>query len=171
MQPSPTTLAYLAGMIDADGYITINRSVRKGRVYHAPQVGISGTRRQPHDLAASIWGGNVGCFTPRNPRHRPVFQWTRQGRTAVEAITAIRPYLLIKGAHADLALDLWADIEDGHDDDPFPWAPANYDPTPARDALRADLVDLNQWRRAGRTLDGIIHDGFPNQHTAQAVSS
>ena len=59
-----TTLAYLAGMIDGDGYISITRSVRNGNEYFGPQVGIAGTRREPHDLAASIWGGVVSTYKP-----------------------------------------------------------------------------------------------------------
>ena len=30
-----TTIAYIAGMIDGDGYITINRSCRSGKLYFA----------------------------------------------------------------------------------------------------------------------------------------
>lgn len=35
----PTTLAYLAEMIDSDANITINRSQRGRSVYHWPQIG------------------------------------------------------------------------------------------------------------------------------------
>jgi hypothetical protein len=163
----PTTLAYLAGMIDGDGYITINRSKRGPYVYHGPQIGIAGTRREPHDLAASIWGGSVGCFRPTNPRHRAQFQWTRQGAVAVAAIEALKPYLRIKLQHAELALELWAHLEEGRAEDPFPWFSPNYEPIQARDAMRAEMIGLNQSRNrlrrqeAGRLLDGIEHNGFP----------
>lgn len=40
-------LAYLTGVIDADGYVTATRSERKGRLYFGAQVGITGSRRQP----------------------------------------------------------------------------------------------------------------------------
>ena len=40
-------LTYLAGVIDADGYVTATRSERKGRLYFGAQVGITGSRRQP----------------------------------------------------------------------------------------------------------------------------
>lgn len=65
-----TILAYMAGMIDADGYISIQRS-RHGRyLYFGPQVGIAGTRREPHDLASSLWGGRVYRYEPKNKLHR-----------------------------------------------------------------------------------------------------
>lgn len=147
--------AYLAGIIDADGYITINRSQRGTTIYHAPQVGIAGTRRQPHDLAASLWGGNVGLFKPNNPSHREQYQWTRQGAAAVAVIEAIRPYLLIKADHADLAIELWEHVQAGRfgKDDPFPWMGPDYDPVRARDLLRTEMIDMNQSRnRVRRTL-------------------
>jgi hypothetical protein len=163
----PTTLAYLAGMIDGDGYITINRSVRKGKVYHAPQIGIAGTRREPHDLAASIWGGTVGCFLPANAAHRPQFQWSRQGEVAAEIIRALEPYLLVKVEHAWLALRLWDHILEGKSDDPFPWYGPHFEPQRERDEMRQWMIDMNQSRNrvgkkaAGRLLDGRTHDEFP----------
>lgn len=164
MSPEPTTLAYLAGVIDSDGYITINRSERKGLVYHGPQIGIAGTRRQPHDLAASIWGGNVGCFVPKNRLHRPQFQWTRQGASAVSVIEALYPYLLVKIDQADLALELWDHTEEGRwtKSDPYPWFGPHYDPIEHRDDLRAQMIGLNQSRnRSGRLLDGVEYNSMP----------
>ena len=55
MQPEPTTLAYLAG------------SRHKGRVYVGAAIGIAGTRREPHDLAAALFGGTVRSYAPREP--------------------------------------------------------------------------------------------------------
>lgn len=43
------------------------RSTRKGRTYFGAVIGVSGTRRQPHDLAASLWGGTVWLYTPKDP--------------------------------------------------------------------------------------------------------
>lgn len=168
MQDEPTTLAYLAGMIDGDGYITINRSVRAGKVYHGPAVGIAGTRREPHDLAASLWGGAVSRYAPKNPNHRPQFQWSRQGAKAAMIIRAIEPYLLVKREHAWLALHLWEHIEEGRSDDPFPWYGPNFNPARERDEMRDWMIDINQSRSrvrgkaaAGRLLDGRTHEEFP----------
>lgn len=161
------TLAYLAGVIDSDGYISIVRSERKGAVYHGPQIGISGTRRQPHDLAASIWGGSVSLYHPKNPLHRGQFQWSRQGAVAATAIEAILPFLRIKEDQALLALEVWENIENGRWDDPFPWFGPSYDPIIVRDAMRQQMIDINQSRNragkkaAGRLLDGRTWDQMP----------
>lgn len=146
----PTVLAYLAGMIDADGYITINRSTRAGVAYYGAQVGISGTRRQPHDLAASLWGGKVSLYQPKNPRHRGQYQWSRQGDVAIGIITALLPYLRIKLDQARVALELQEHCIFGRGDDPFPWFSAGYNPTPFREELVAEIRELNQWRRDAR---------------------
>lgn len=162
-----TTLAYLAGMIDGDGFITITRSIRNGKEYFGPQVGISGTRREPHDLAASLWGGAVSAHTPKNPNHRVQYQWQRMGKDAVPILNAILPYLLVKKDHAYLALDLAIHLSAMKSDDPFPWFCADYDPVDAMRRMRDEMIDMNQSRNrvgkkaAGRLLDVVQHDGYP----------
>lgn len=106
-----TDLAYLAGVLDSDGYITVNRTTRnkaggRKQVCHTAKVGIAGTRRQPHDFAASLFGGSVFAYEPKNPAHRTQFQWQVSGRMAVPILRSVRPFLLIKGPQADLAIEL-----------------------------------------------------------------
>ena len=152
-----TDLAYLAGIIDSDGYITIHQSCRKGVFYHAPQVGIAGTRRQPHDMASDLFGGRVGCYLPKNPSHRPQFQWSLQGRRAVPVIECVFRFLRVKKAQAILALELWRNITEGRSDDPFPWFGPDYNPTAARRRMREEMIHLNQSRNRIRQR----HNGFP----------
>lgn len=142
------TLAYLAGVIDSDGYITIHRSQHGGRLYHAARVGIAGTRPQPHELASSIWGGRVSLHTPRNPRHRPQYQWSRTGRPAIPIIEAVLPHLRVKVDQAYLALALEEHIEFGRcSEDPYPWFGPEYDPVAHHEMLRDEMVTvLNQCR-------------------------
>lgn len=156
-----TTLAYLAGMVDGDGFVTITHSTRNGKEYFAPQIGISGTLRAPHDLAASIWGGAVYQYLPKNVRHRPQFQWQRQGEIAVRVIKALSPYLLLKLEHALLALDLWEAVAEARSDDPFPWFGPDYDPTAAMKRMRSEMIDLNQSRVRSRKYAGRAYDEFP----------
>ena len=157
------TFAYLAGVIDSDGFITINRSVRKGKAYFGAVIGISGTRPQPHELAASLWGGTVSCYQPKNPQHRPQYQWSRQGDGAVAPILAVQPYLRIKQEQARIALEAQEHVLEGRGDDPYPWFGPHYDPSSVLNELRNEMVFvLNQGRRnAGRELDGRTHDAFP----------
>lgn len=111
-------LAYLAGVIDCDGYVTIWSSLKsnagraKPNTYYAVKVGIAGTRRQPHDLAASLFGGNVSCYVPKNGQHRPQFQWSATGPTATAFLGGVRPYLRVKDKQADLALQFQLVLEE-----------------------------------------------------------
>ncbi|MDD5277698.1 MAG: hypothetical protein PHR16_16650 [Methylovulum sp.] len=158
----PSILAYLAGMIDGDGYISVTRSVRGGVEYFGAQVGIAGTRREPHDLAASIWGGKVSCYRPANLRHRPQFQWSRVGASAVAVIEAILPFLLVKRDHAYLALELHEHATFARTDDPFPWFGPNYEPNDRMREMRDEMIGLNQSRsRSRRLLDGREHSEWP----------
>lgn len=152
----PTTLAYLAGVIDSDGFITASSSVRSGRTYCAPRVGIAGTRREPHDLAASLFGGSVLSYEPKAERahHRTQFQWVREGDTAAHVIVAVLPYLRVKRVQAELAVELQAARLDERlaragDEDVYPWVPTDYDPVPSLVALAHDIRALNV---RGRTV-------------------
>ena len=92
-------LAYLAGFIDADGFIGLHRKKSPTRTYYTPRVGISGTQRDPLDLAAETFGGRVRSYDPRVAGHRGVFVWERSGRYAVQVLDALRPYLRVKAEH------------------------------------------------------------------------
>jgi hypothetical protein len=163
----PTTLAYLAGYIDGDGYISITQSKRSKKVYFGAQVGLAGTRREPHDLAASIWGGKVSMYVPKNAAYRPQFQWSRVGRVAAEVIQAVYPYLLVKQRQAEVALELAEHVEFARGDNPFPWFVPDYDPTEAMYHMREVMIGLNQSRKrvgtkaSGRLLDGQVWDASP----------
>lgn len=162
-------LAYLAGVIDCDGFITINRSKRKGVVYHGPVIGISGTRPDPHRLAASIYGGKVSSYTPKNSSHRTQYQWQRMGKAAIPAICQIYPYLRIKHEQAFLAVELFDHIQIGKSDDPFPWFGPDYNPKEASERLTREMRSLNQSRKkaAGRILDGRTWEEFPQMEAAR----
>lgn len=162
MSHDPVVLAYLAGVIDSDGYITIHRSIRNGARYHAAQIGIAGTSPEPHELAASLFGGNVGCYQPKNPSYRPQYQWSRTGRAAAAIIAQLRPYLRVKADNAALALELQEHVEEGRGDDAFPWFGPDYEPVEAREVMRAEMIEVLATRKhAGRLLDGREHNDLP----------
>lgn len=140
MDVEPTVAAYLAGVIDSDGYITTTRGFHSGVMYSGAKIGIAGTRREPHDLAASLFGGKVSRYEPKNPRHRAQFQWSRSGEAALAMIKVVYPYLRIKRAQADLAVTLQGFVWE------LPWLyPSTC--TRALDAMHKEMRELNQSRR------------------------
>ena len=163
----PITLAYLAGMIDADGYITVQRSQHKGRLYYGAKVGIAGTRREPHDLAASLWGGKVSCYHPSNGIHLPQFQWSRSGRAAAAIIAELLPYLRIKSDQAMVALQLDEHVNFGRSDDPYPWFGPDYDPTQLSNELFLEAKALNLRKPRGRNARLLDGDATPARRAAE----
>lgn len=109
-----TVYAYLAGIIDSDGYVTVAKS-NKNRVVgnakwtyraYAPRIGITGTRPAPHRLAAETFGGTPWSRQPDNPQHRLAHYWTISGPAATSALRLMLPYLLVKQEQAVLAIEL-----------------------------------------------------------------
>lgn len=179
-----TDYAYIAGMIDADGFITIQRTTKtnEGRcnqpsVYHCLKVGISGTDRRPHDFAVSLFGGNVSRYEPTNPQHRPQFQWTVTGPTAVMVLNAIRPYLRVKSQQADIglrfqqALEAHSHIQRTEQKPPYRITSQMRN---ERDDYWRSMLDFNKPRNlrigkkaAGRLLDGVEWSQFPSVRNEQ----
>ena len=110
--------AYLAGVIDCDGYITIQRTKKVKKLpsgnncvgfYHVVKVGITGTDRGIHDFASKIFGSSVSDHQPKNELHKKHYMWQLTSSRAVDFIKKIRPYLVIKRQQADLAVRYFND--------------------------------------------------------------
>lgn len=133
----PLVLAYLAGVVDSDGYITITRTPRAQSTYYAARIGIAGTRSASHELAAKTFGGTVRCYDNRD--NRPQYQWHRVGPAAAVAIEAVAPFLRVKREQAVLALRLQLHVSAGEQ---------SIEALAEREAMHQSMVlDLNEWRR------------------------
>lgn len=146
-----TDLAYLAGVVDADGYVTATMSIRKRATYFGAQIGITGSDPAPHQLASELFGGKVNVHRPtRNPRHKEQHHWQLGGTRAVGPIEALLPHLRIKRERAELVLALQADLDEDRlwrPEGGVPWLPVGYDRTPS---YRAQVEEI---RACGRTWD------------------
>ena len=100
--------AYLAGAVDADGFLSIQRTKRRIRsgttsTYYIAKVGFAGTISQEvHLILKERFGGNIYESTPKNPRHKPVSYYQASGPQAYKAAVALRPYLRMKRQQAVL---------------------------------------------------------------------
>lgn len=108
-------LAYLAGIIDADGTIGIKRSTYAMRVrgdasqpIYSERVAVRQVEPDAVDLLHNLFGGYRGVTKPYAIRGRPLQSWQATDLRAVACITAIRPYLRIKTAQADNVIALRA---------------------------------------------------------------
>lgn len=106
------TYAYLAGAIDADGFITIARSSRsKGEKYaHRPtyynaKIGFTETSPIIPHLLKETFGGSSYEHQPKNPEHKRWYNWQIQNVKAADALRRLLPYLRLKRRQAELVLE------------------------------------------------------------------
>jgi hypothetical protein len=104
---SETTKAYLAGIIDGEGTITIvknNRKRKKGKEYFYSRavVTIANTSYSLLDYLKSLEIGGFSYDRRRVPRYKQVFQWCLASILSVYSfLKAILPYLVIKKSKAE----------------------------------------------------------------------
>lgn len=106
-------LAYLAGAIDSDGYISIKRSTYHLRVrgdavnalYHEI-VGLKQVTPHIPDLLKTTFGGSLGIDKPSTVNGKALYRWHVTDKSATDAIVALLPYLRVKKRQADLVIEL-----------------------------------------------------------------
>lgn len=109
-----TTLAYLAGLIDGEGYIGVKRTKRKDAtspIYHERiQV------RMVHEGAIALLADTLGGSYYRERAHannsRPLFCYQASDAKAAEILARLLPYLIVKRESAQNVLRLRASKND-----------------------------------------------------------
>ena len=99
-------LGYLAGIIDGEGSIMIVR--RPSKPTHSPmmRVVVSNTNKTLLQLFQLNFGGNISAAKRYNkPYCKTCFQWTSSSQKALACLKIIEPYLFIKRAQAQIAIE------------------------------------------------------------------
>lgn len=108
-----TTLAYLAGVIDSDGCITIKRRRVKTAAEWNMQACIF--VRQVTDQAVTLlqqtFGGRIN-LRPSGPCGRPLYHWEADRVRAANVAKALLPYLRIKRRQAEIVLEFSKFVSD-----------------------------------------------------------
>lgn len=108
------TLHYLAGALDADGHISIIKSIRsKGKkyahcpVYYQPVMGFTSTNpKVPELFKTAFRAGFVQIYDPRRANHRIVYIWKSDtAETTGRICRLLAPMLILKRAQARLVAD------------------------------------------------------------------
>ena len=105
-------LAYVAGIIDGEGHISIRRSMpanasKQKRLSPAYEimVGITNTSPKLIEFLKDEFGGTVTLMNQDRPEHhKPCFRWGLSSNQAIRFIEAIAPFLLVKKERAELVL-------------------------------------------------------------------
>lgn len=115
LDPAPMTadLAYLAGLLDGEGTITLERSSNP-RAFRAPLVSISSTDRELVDAALSIAGaGWVQTKKRAAQAHwKQGYEYRVKNAAAIELLGKLRPYLRCpaKVHRADMLLHEYGEL-------------------------------------------------------------
>ncbi len=105
------TLAYLAGIVDGEGYIGIKRDHIKGRginpVYYE-RMSVAGTSKPMIDLFISFFKCGQAYFHRHSKlSRRGYWSWETSNLKAVSVIKQLYPYIRIKKPEVKLILQLY----------------------------------------------------------------
>jgi hypothetical protein len=111
-------IAYLAGIVDADGTISIKRSTYNMRVSgdarcpsFQERIAVSQVASEVPSLLQQTFGGRLGVHRGYSDNARDGLRWEATNRQAANAIRALLPYLRVKRRQAEVALALRAHKE------------------------------------------------------------
>lgn len=110
---TPEKYAYLAGLIDGEGTITITsqklgrKGARNVRISYALTVAVYNTNRDVLDWLASTFGGTVTSEKRKKPRpnQKLTHKWRVSITDALALLYHVLPYLRIKIQQANIAID------------------------------------------------------------------
>lgn len=96
------TKAYLAGIVDGEGCITISKN-GQGVPYLRFQLQM--TDLEAIELISSVAGSKIYNIPTSNPKHKDLYKTIILGKKCQEFINIILPYLRIKRKQAEMALE------------------------------------------------------------------
>ena len=101
-------IAYLAGIIDGEGTITIAKSkVRKGRKNHlySLRMQVANSDKRLIDWLKENFGGSIHIM--REGHGRKFYQWTLGSKDTYRLLKEIKKYSIIKGEQADIGIKFY----------------------------------------------------------------
>lgn len=104
-----TRVSYLSGVMDSDGSFKIEKRRVKGMInpHYRIKIGAGQVAPSPAiDLLAKTFGGTIRVRGDGHKGHRPLARWSLFDKSAVPALEALLPYLVIKAPQARLLLQL-----------------------------------------------------------------
>lgn len=110
------SLQYIAGLIDGEGTLVINKHQYKSHpnrnLRYVPNIRINMVDLKPLRLIREQFGGSIyhNKISRKNPNWRDTFMWNVTSSTAIRFLNAIYPYLIIKKKQADILYKLYDTI-------------------------------------------------------------
>lgn len=107
----PTQVAYLAGVMDSDGWFTIIHHATNSRYAqsytYSENAGCAQTSPEAVELLRLAFGGRIYVRERKaSGNWKPMHYWVVSNKIAAHMTLILRPYLLVKAEQADLILAL-----------------------------------------------------------------
>ena len=106
-------LNYVAGIIDGEGYVSIDRNSKVGRSLVGKAVVQMASPIIPK-LLKKQFGGNYRHYERKNPNQSTAHTWASNGRQSVKFLKKILPMLILKKRQAELVIRLY-ELKDQYD--------------------------------------------------------
>lgn len=103
--------AYLAGVMDSDGWFTIKRhaanSAYRDSFTYSEFAGCGQTSPEAVEILQSNFGGTIRIRSRKTAGNwKPMHYWVVSNKLAAVVARELRPHLRVKAAHADLIIAL-----------------------------------------------------------------
>jgi len=99
-------LVWMAGIVDGEGCIMINRTCRKDARHPDYRMGININVTEGQDTSMFVrrFGGKLYLVKAPTERAKPYYAWTLYGEAALEVLRTLLPFLVWKQEKARLAI-------------------------------------------------------------------
>lgn len=102
-----TIYAYLAGIIDGEGCISIRRCKQGKFIYFKPMIEVGMTNKGPIELLEKTFGNSAWYeIAPSGKRKLICHKWRVTGTNCLPVLNAISPFLIVKKQQASIAKEL-----------------------------------------------------------------
>ena len=108
MKMSKLTAAYLAGLIDGEGTISVYPYIRKDRdnqIYYKPNFSLTLTDKRMIEWMKSSFGGYIWTKRQDNPKWKDSYRWSLSNSDLNELLIYVHPYLRLKKKQCELVLE------------------------------------------------------------------
>ena len=116
-----TDLAYMAGIMDGEGYISLarrNSKRNKSGLRYDIQVGVTNTNKWLLETFRFSFGGSISKkrkgYEKSLPSSQDCFNWQIGNQQALTAIKTLLPYLRLKRLQAELAIKFCITLSDSY---------------------------------------------------------